>query len=346
MSQARAWLEIMRISNAPTVLSNGIAGGVLGALAFDRSAVVVALDVRWLAVLSPLACYLGGMVLNDAFDAAIDARERPARPIPSGRISRVAAFVAGAALLLAGVGIAAATGPRLAIACAVLLALAVGAYNAIHALTAASIVLLAACRALAALVPMCVFAGEWQAIASSGALLHPALLAAWTLLLSFLARGEAAPPPAGLAMCPSCGHLIEPDAARCSECGKTPNPAIAQTRVTRNDHAVLGLFIATLMGMGAACMALLPQPPATMARATSPGCGAIMLAFVIAPLLAMAARRVRDKRLAMPRYIGMLIATLALIDAIALTAVGSALGFVCAACAAATLLFQRRIAGS
>ncbi|MFN9125942.1 MAG: UbiA family prenyltransferase [bacterium] len=346
MSTLRAWLEIMRISNAPTVLSNGIAGGVLGALAFDRSAEIAALDVRWLAVLSPLACYLGGMVLNDAFDAAIDARERPARPIPSGRISRGAAFAAGAALLLAGVGIAAATGPSPAIACAVLLALAVVAYNAIHALTAASIVLLAACRALAALVPMCVFAGDWQAIAPSGALLHPALLAAWTLLLSFLARSEAVSPPAGLASCPSCGHLIKPDAARCSECGKTPNPAIAQTRMTRNEHLGLGLCVATFTSMGAACMALLPQPSASMARATSLGCGAVVLAFVFAPFLAIAARRVRERRLAMPRYIGMLIATLAVIDTIALTAVGSALGVACAACAAATLLFQRRIAGS
>ena len=31
--------------------------------------------------------YLGGMYLNDAFDAEIDAAERPERPIPSGQVS-------------------------------------------------------------------------------------------------------------------------------------------------------------------------------------------------------------------------------------------------------------------
>ena len=33
MSRARAWLEIVRISNAPTVVSNAIAGAVLGTIA-------------------------------------------------------------------------------------------------------------------------------------------------------------------------------------------------------------------------------------------------------------------------------------------------------------------------
>lgn len=45
------------------------------------------------------ALYAGGVVLNDVFDASLDARERPERPIPSGRISRKAAAELGAALL-------------------------------------------------------------------------------------------------------------------------------------------------------------------------------------------------------------------------------------------------------
>ena len=36
------------------------------------------------------------MVLNDVFDAEVDAREQPDRPIPSGRVSRrAAALLAG-----------------------------------------------------------------------------------------------------------------------------------------------------------------------------------------------------------------------------------------------------------
>lgn len=46
------------------------------------------------------AClYLGGMVLNDVFDAEIDASERPQRPIPSGRISRKSATILGWCLI-------------------------------------------------------------------------------------------------------------------------------------------------------------------------------------------------------------------------------------------------------
>ena len=47
--------------------------------------------------------YIGGMYLNDAFDAGIDAVERPERPIPAGRVSRGTIFAAGFVML--GVGI-------------------------------------------------------------------------------------------------------------------------------------------------------------------------------------------------------------------------------------------------
>ena len=43
------------------------------------------------------------MYLNDAFDREIDARERPERPIPSGRIGAGPVFAIGFGLLAAGV---------------------------------------------------------------------------------------------------------------------------------------------------------------------------------------------------------------------------------------------------
>ena len=49
--------------------------------------------------------YLGGMYLNDAFDADIDARERPERPIPAGDIARTTVFVVGFFLLAAGLAL-------------------------------------------------------------------------------------------------------------------------------------------------------------------------------------------------------------------------------------------------
>ena len=64
----------------------------------------------WLLLISSAGLYLGGMVLNDVFDAALDAIERPERPIPSGRISRRAAAIFGSLLLIIGLICAAAAG--------------------------------------------------------------------------------------------------------------------------------------------------------------------------------------------------------------------------------------------
>ncbi|MCW5316044.1 UbiA-like protein EboC [Nostoc sp. KVJ3] len=63
------------------------------------------------AILSPLAwlllattgLYGGGIVFNDVFDAELDAKERPNRAIPSGRVSRQNATVLGSILFLIGI---------------------------------------------------------------------------------------------------------------------------------------------------------------------------------------------------------------------------------------------------
>jgi 4-hydroxybenzoate polyprenyltransferase len=50
--------------------------------------------------------YAAGVVLNDVFDFAADARDRPERPLPSGRISRSVARWLGWELLALGVALA------------------------------------------------------------------------------------------------------------------------------------------------------------------------------------------------------------------------------------------------
>jgi 4-hydroxybenzoate polyprenyltransferase len=54
-------------------------------------------------LLAATGLYGGGVVFNDVFDAALDARERPERPIPSGAVSISAAAVFGALLIGGGV---------------------------------------------------------------------------------------------------------------------------------------------------------------------------------------------------------------------------------------------------
>ena len=66
---------------------------------------------RYTTVLLSVCClYWAGMILNDLWDLEIDREERPERPLPSGRISLSAAGNAGWGLMLAGIGLALASG--------------------------------------------------------------------------------------------------------------------------------------------------------------------------------------------------------------------------------------------
>lgn len=78
-------LKLGRVSNLPTVWTNAIAGVVLAGGLVN--------DLRFVLVLVALSLsYIGGMFLNDAYDATIDATERPERPIPSGQVSQQTVF--------------------------------------------------------------------------------------------------------------------------------------------------------------------------------------------------------------------------------------------------------------
>jgi 4-hydroxybenzoate polyprenyltransferase len=94
----RTLLDLARISNLPTVWSNVLAGAVLGTANVDAPSVVV-------TGIAASLLYSGGMFLNDAFDAAIDARERPERPIPSGRITKSTVLFLGSGMLAFALGV-------------------------------------------------------------------------------------------------------------------------------------------------------------------------------------------------------------------------------------------------
>ena len=92
---ARAWFRLGRVSNLPTVWSN-----VLAAVALAGAGGAFVSPGALFGLLTALSLfYVAGMVLNDAFDAEIDARLRPKRPIPSGEVSLHSAFRVGGAFL-------------------------------------------------------------------------------------------------------------------------------------------------------------------------------------------------------------------------------------------------------
>jgi UbiA prenyltransferase family len=96
-----AWLQLLRLPNIFTA----VADVTMGYLVVCRGEVQSIENFATLAAISSLL-YLSGMVLNDVFDAEVDARDRPDRPIPSGRVSLKAAAAVGWAMLTAGLVIA------------------------------------------------------------------------------------------------------------------------------------------------------------------------------------------------------------------------------------------------
>jgi 4-hydroxybenzoate polyprenyltransferase len=92
----RAYLQLMRFPAVFTALADICLGFLL-----THPTLAPAADFALLAIGSS-GLYLAGMVFNDFFDRQLDARERPGRPIPSGRISPRAAMCLGGALMILG----------------------------------------------------------------------------------------------------------------------------------------------------------------------------------------------------------------------------------------------------
>lgn len=174
MTTLAALVKLARISNLPTVWSNVIAASVLAG-GLEPSALAAVL-------LAMSALYAGGMVLNDAFDQEIDARERAERPLPSGAIAPATAWIIGGGLLALGVVLLASFGVESAVA-GLALAGAILLYDAWHKGNPVSPLIMGLCRAL-------VYVGT--AVAAAAALSPAVLGAALALLLYVVALTEAA----------------------------------------------------------------------------------------------------------------------------------------------------------
>ncbi|MBX3354207.1 MAG: UbiA family prenyltransferase [Phycisphaeraceae bacterium] len=149
----QAWLELARLTNAPTVVTNALLGAAV-AMAWCASIDAAPVAGRDIAILvaALVSTYTAGMIMNDWFDLAIDRVERPGRPLPSGRISSTAAL--NVAIILMGLGmiLPCAVAPRMLV-WVLLLGSAVVAYNRLHAWAFLAIPLLALCRMLAVTIP-------------------------------------------------------------------------------------------------------------------------------------------------------------------------------------------------
>jgi 4-hydroxybenzoate polyprenyltransferase len=173
-------LRLGRVSNLPTVWTNVLAGFALaGAIPAPEAVLLLGTAVSLF--------YVGGMYLNDAFDAPWDAAHRADRPIPAGHVRRGTVFVAGFGMLLAAAALVAWGLPgRPAFVASLVLAALIVLYDVSHKGNPLSPLVMALCRvcvyAIAALTiavppPVRVFVGA-------------AALFAYLVFLSTLARRE------------------------------------------------------------------------------------------------------------------------------------------------------------
>jgi 4-hydroxybenzoate polyprenyltransferase len=173
----------MRVSNVPTVASNALTGVALGAAGAD------VYPWRNFALAAPalVLLYIAGMATNDIVDASTDLVERPARPIPSGRVGRAAAgWFAMVATVLA-LALLATADWRAGVAGAGL-ALCSLAYNLTHRASPAAVVLMGGCRVLAVVAALLAVGPPREILPAA---LVGAILWVYIVMISVVARSEA-----------------------------------------------------------------------------------------------------------------------------------------------------------
>lgn len=93
----RQYLLLIRVPNLFTVPSNILAG-------YFATISIANADVDQLLslIVSSVLLYVSGIVLNDYFDINVDRKERPSRPLASGRITKRSALLLAVISIVAG----------------------------------------------------------------------------------------------------------------------------------------------------------------------------------------------------------------------------------------------------
>jgi 4-hydroxybenzoate polyprenyltransferase len=153
LKSLKAYLDLCRVSNLPTVWTNVLAAFIISTTRFSW------LDFSTLA-LSMSLFYSGGMSLNDICDITPDRAKKPLRPLPSGRISmRNSALFTGVLFLSALALLADMHFPR-AICAGLFLLVVIVIYDLAHKAHPFSVILMAGCRLLVFVVTSLALTGS------------------------------------------------------------------------------------------------------------------------------------------------------------------------------------------
>jgi 4-hydroxybenzoate polyprenyltransferase len=181
-----AWLQLLRVPNLLTVPGDAIAGFLL-AQAAGLSAARPQLRLALAGTVS-LLIYAAGLLWNDWFDLPEDLRERPSRPLPSGRVRPGPVALVANVLVAASIAVAAVAG-RTTLWVTVVLGAVVLAYDmALKRVPLIGPLAMGSCRGLSVLVGA-------AALGADGLTRAPVIAAAagitlYVAAVTWLARGE------------------------------------------------------------------------------------------------------------------------------------------------------------
>ena len=185
-SKLWAWLQLFRVPNLLTVPGDAMAGFLL-AQAAGLSAARPHLRMALAAAVS-LLIYAAGLLWNDWFDLPEDLRDRPSRPLPSGRVRPGHVALAANVLVAASIAVAAVAG-RTTLWVAVVLGAVVLAYDTgLKRVPVVGPLAMGCCRGLSVLVGAAAFGAD--GLTRAPVIAAAAGIALYVAAVTWLARGE------------------------------------------------------------------------------------------------------------------------------------------------------------
>ncbi|HSJ01563.1 MAG: UbiA family prenyltransferase [Verrucomicrobium sp.] len=309
MKAVRPWLELARISNLPTAWTNVLAGWLLAGGQGNW------VSLLWL-LLGGSLLYTGGMMLNDAADVSYDRQHRKERPIPSGRVSAGAVWAVSLAFMVAG----ALSFVHGAGACPWLvggLALVILVYDFYHKPWAGSVFVMGSCRTMLVLSAASAVTGGLDPVGDWRVILRAVALGGYIVGVTLMARHESRPVQ-----------------------GSGPG----------GWQKVVGLFGLSLPVLVAIAMLFFGHYESGNSYFHKPFPAAVMVLGVALPVIACVVRALRLMRSPPPsnigRAVGLLLAGVVLVDALAVSLTAPLLAPVFILCFPLLLLWQRKIAAT
>lgn len=254
--EPRTVAELVRLPAALTVPGDILAGAATAGWPFGRRTAGLAAG--------SVCLYWAGMALNDFVDHEVDSRERPGRPIPSGRVTPRFASGLAAALTATSISVTSAAGGRDALAIEIPLAATVWAYDLRLKATPIGPSVMAAARALDVLLGAGLKCRRACAPAALAVGIH-------TLLVTLLSRHEvqgATPSVPALTLAMSAGVVAS--SARVAPVGRARSRGL--------DAAISDVLLAAYAKtFGSAQLAAMRHPaPRQLQQAVGAGIVALM----------------------------------------------------------------------